>query len=219
MIRAVLFDLDGTLLDRDASALSFVRNQHHRYHRELGHVAREAYVSRFVDLDARGYVWKDIVYQQLVVEFGISKLSWEHLLRDYEDRFHKHCKPYTELVESLDTLRRTGFELGVITNGYSEFQLANIKALGIEHFFSQILVSESEGVRKPEPEIFKRAVERLGVGPEEAVFIGDHPVNDIQAARNVGLKTIWKRDSSWPNADAHAVVDELWQLPQIISTL
>lgn len=219
MIGAVLFDLDGTLLDRDASVYSFVQSQYQRFRNALVHVPEEDYISRFIVLDAHGYVWKDKVYQQLVDELGITALSWEDLLRDYDDRFHEHCVPYAGLTDMLNTLKGMRLKLGIITNGHTEFQLANINALGIANFFTEILISEQEGVRKPDPEIFERALNRLNVTSDQSVFVGDHPVNDIQAARNVGIKAIWKRSPLWSNAEADAVVDALMQVPQTVQGL
>lgn len=109
-----------------------------------------------------------------------------------------------------------GLKLGIVTNGRNDFQLGNIQALGIRNFFSVILVSETEGVRKPDSEIFMRALRKLHVAPKECVFIGDHPSNDIQAAKNVGMKAVWKRNPLWLNCDADAVVDELSQVPEIL---
>ncbi|WP_313957655.1 HAD hydrolase-like protein [Paenibacillus sp. Y412MC10] len=71
MIKGVLFDLDGTLLDRDASLLRFTEDQYERFP-ELQRVDRDQYIRRFVELDARGYVWKDKVYEQLVREMDLS---------------------------------------------------------------------------------------------------------------------------------------------------
>jgi putative hydrolase of the HAD superfamily len=98
------------------------------------------------------------------------------------------------MVEMLDALKGKKMKLGMITNGFERFQDNNIKALHISEYFDEILISESEGIKKPDPAIFIRATSRLGVKPEEAVFVGDHPTNDIEASLKVGMKAIWKED-------------------------
>lgn len=119
----------------------------------------------------------------------------------------------------LEALQRMGLKLGIVTNGRNDFQLKNIQALGIIHLFSVILVSEREGIKKPNPEIFMRALRALHVGPKECVFIGDHPSHDIQAAQNVGMKALWKRNPQWLDRGADALIDELSQVPEILQGL
>lgn len=216
MIQAVLFDLDGTLLDRDTSLRLFIENQYERFYEKLCHIPRPIYIERFIELDAHGYVWKDKVYQKLTGELEITSLSWRNLLSDYENVFHHYSTPYSGLLQMLEALQGMGLKLGIVTNGRNDFQLGNIQALGITNFFSVILVSETEGVRKPDSEIFMRALRKLDVDPKSGVFIGDHPLNDIRAAKNVGMKAVWKRNPLWSDCDADAVIHELSQVPEIL---
>lgn len=213
MIKAVLFDLDGTLLDRDESVKSFI---HHQHDRILGHIPQEKYVQRFIELDQRGYVWKDKVYQQLIKEFGITEQTWEELLQDYLDQFKNHCVPFPNLIRMLEELKNRNLQLGVISNGRGQFQLDNIKALGIEKYLDCILISEWEGLKKPDPEIFRTALERLRVLPHQAIFVGDHPENDVKVAQHVGMKGVWKRDPQWNQVEADYVVDDLAEIPFIL---
>ena len=219
MIKAVLFDLDGTLLDRDQSLKLFVNNQYERLNEFLSHIPKEKYVSRFIQLDKRGYVWKDKVYQQLIDEFNIASITWEALLQDYLNEFKHHCVGFPHIHEILDGLKNSGFALGMITNGYGQFQMDNINALQIEKYFDVILVSEWEGIKKPDPQIFMNALQKLHVAPSESVFIGDHPKNDIKAAQYVGMKGIWKKDAEWNDVQADAVIDSFIELPLIIENL
>ncbi|WP_110066215.1 HAD family hydrolase [Cytobacillus oceanisediminis] len=216
MIRAILFDLDGTLLDRDKSVKKFIDNQYERFSKWVGHIPKELFISRFIELDNRGYVWKDKVYQQLINEFGITELTWEGLLEDYKNQFRNHCVPFPNLISMLDELKSNNLILGIVTNGKGQFQMDNITALGIEEYFESILISEWEGLKKPDPEIFKRSIEQLKVSPSESIFIGDHPENDVKAARKVGMKGIWKRDFQWGNVEADIIIDGLEEIPLVI---
>ncbi|SES34377.1 HAD family hydrolase [Psychrobacillus sp. OK032] len=219
MIQAVLFDLDGTLLDRDESVKKFIDSQYDRLSNYLGHIPREKYMTRFIELDSRGYVWKDKVYQQLVEEYNIVNIDWEYLLQDYISEFKHHCVPFPNLHSMLEELRSNNLVLGMITNGFGQFQMDNIVALGIEKYFDAILVSETEGIKKPDPAIFERALERLNITPGEAVFVGDHPENDVMASQYVGMKGIWKKDFQWDAFDTDFVVDDLEELPKLIQQL
>lgn len=219
MIKAVLFDLDGTLLNRESSVLHFIRDQYDRLHEFVGHIPKEKYVRRFIELEQHGYVWKDRVYQQMGEELGLL-LTWEELLEDYITYFKNHCVPFQGLEGMFQELKQLRLSIGMITNGFGSFQMANIKALGIESAFDVILISEWEGLKKPNPELFHRALNQLNCEPDEAVYIGDHFENDIQAAEAVGMTGIWmntgaNQDQFTPNFS----LDRLKDLPKIIKGL
>lgn len=217
MVQAVLFDLDGTLLDRDTSIKQFVAAQYDRLITHLSYIPKAAYTSRFTELDCRGHVWKDKVYQELVAEFEIKELSWQALLQDYETQFQGHCVPFPFLVEVLSGLKQQGYLLGIVSNGLGTFQTRAIEGLGIRDYFEVILISEIEQVRKPQAEIFHRALKRLGVTAKNTVFIGDHPEADIMGAKNAEMKAIWKSSLYWQDAkEADAIIDELNEIPLIL---
>lgn len=219
MIKAVIFDLDGTLLNRDESVKLFIETQYDRLNKLVRHIPKKKFVRRFIELDDRGYVWKDKVYQQLVNEFEITDITWEELLQDYLSQFKNNCSSFPNLISMLEELRFNNLVLGVITNGKGHFQMDNIKAMGIEEYFDVILISEWEGIKKPDPQIFKRALDQLNVTSNECIFVGDHPDNDIKAAQNVGMKGIWKKDIQWNNVEADFIIDDLGELPLIIENL
>ncbi|MBD3109175.1 HAD-IA family hydrolase [Bacillus sp. AGMB 02131] len=219
MMKAVLFDLDGTLLNRDASLEKFLGNQHSRLYQSLAHIPKETYISRFIELDCRGYVWKDKVYAQLSDEFSIKEITTEDLLLDYLDEFSEHCVPFPNLHSVLRQLKNRHFSLGMITNGYEKFQMDNIKALRIGSYFDTILVSESEGIKKPDTEIFHRALQRLQVSADESIYVGDHPENDVKAAERAGMKAVWKIDNYWGQVEAHYRIDNLLELEAILSEI
>ncbi len=82
--------------------------------------------------------------------------------------------------------------LGVVSNSTSEARVrALLERVGILDYFSRVVSSGSEGVEKPDPEIFRRAVERLRVRPEEALFVGNLAHTDAKAAAAAGLHSVW----------------------------
>ena len=146
-------------------------------------------------------------------------LTWEILLADYLAEFPCHCTGFPHIEEVLYHLKQQHIALGIITNGYHDFQLAKIQALGIAQYFDVILISESQGIKKPNPAIFLRALEKLHVTPLESVFIGDHPLNDVQAARKVGMKGILKTDAQQKTIEADAVLTDYATLPAMLTAL
>lgn len=220
MIEAVLFDLDGTLFDRDTSVRRLVEIQHDTFSFSLGHVPKPTFVMQFMKRDARGYVKKDEVYRELLQEFAISGLEVIELFDYFLAHYHDHCVPFPGLGEMLEQLHAQGLRLGIVTNGGEQFQMRTIQALGIGSYFFATLISDTEGIRKPDPAIFQRAVSRLGVTAAETVFVGDHPIVDIEGAQKAGLKAIWKRDDFWLEpTEADGVINDLRELPDLIHKL
>jgi len=72
-----------------------------------------------------------------------------------------------------------------------------MELLGISDAFDTVLISESEGVRKPDLAIFQRALERCGVEPCQALFVGDYPEMDVAGAVHAGLTAVWKFVPYW----------------------
>lgn len=217
MIKAVIFDLDGTLLDRDSSLQSFINNQYDRFATSLEHIDRQNYIKRFIELDCRGHVWKDKVYQSLIEEFEISQISWQYLLNDYEIQFGNYCVPFPYLIETINLLKQQDYLLGMITNGRTIFQFKSIHGLGIEKYFNTIVISEAEQIRKPQPEIFQIALSKLKAIAKNSVYIGDNPQADIMGAKKAGLKAIWKRNQFWTEpTEADAVIGELDEILPIL---
>ncbi|MEF7556355.1 HAD family hydrolase [Bacillus thuringiensis] len=212
MIRAVLFDLDGTLLDRHQSLDGFIHDQYNRFSLHFTNIEEADYCSRFLELDNNGYTWKDKVYATLLSEYNITTLTPEQLLHDYITNFQHHCIPFQNMHELLQRLTQQNIKIGIITNGFTDFQMNNLRALNIHTYTNTILVSEAEGIKKPHPEIFERALKKLDVKAEECLYVGDHPENDVLGSERVGILGLWKRDSFWGDFNHLRVVDDLLEV-------
>jgi putative hydrolase of the HAD superfamily len=203
-VMGVLFDLDGTLYDRDAAVREVATLQHGAFAEHLGAVARERYVDRWLELDAHGLGDKRSLHAVLARELGLSDAFGERL----SDHFHRtypalgHAFP--DAVTTLVELRRRGLKLALVTNGMVRSQESKLRRLGIEPLFDAVLISEREGVRKPEREIFERALSRLGVLPANALHVGDHPVADVAGSSAAGLSAIWRYVPYWPEPASQA---------------
>jgi putative hydrolase of the HAD superfamily len=199
MIRAILFDLDETLLDRTNSVAAFVSDQHTRFAEWLGEIDALQWCARFLVLDARGSVAKSVVYARLLEEFGGAPGLDEDLLQDYRAHCALHARSFSGMADTQDSLRSSGLRLGIITNGETQFQSRHIEAVGLAAWIDAVLISEQEGLRKPDRTLFERAAERLGVVPADCLFVGDNPVADVLGAAAAGMRTAWfSPHETWP---------------------
>ena len=215
---AVFFDLDGTLLDRRLSFRRFAAGQQERYAVEMPYVQPAAWVERSIVLDDNGFRSREELYAALADQFSLSQSLGDELLRDFRDRFGSECVPFEGSVATLAGLRSQGVRLGLITNGTVAMQQSKVDALGIAPYFDAILISESEGVRKPDVQIFQRATLRLGVHPAESVHVGDHPDADVRGAKSSGMRAIWIRDEHWGEpAEADGAVYRIDQVPAVLT--
>ena len=218
MIKAIFFDLDETLLDRDASIQRFLEEQYSRFAECFIGIPFTHFRDRFLLYDEHGYVAKEIVYARLVDELALS-VDVDLLVRDfYANSWHPPLL-FAGAIELLQRLRNDGYLLGIITNGSTRTQVPKIEQGGVSTLVDVALVSEAEGIRKPDPAIFYRATKRLGVEPDECVMVGDNPQADIGGALAVGMKAIWRRGYlPWPGHDTnlpHLVIDRISDLGTI----
>jgi putative hydrolase of the HAD superfamily len=212
-IKAVLFDLDDTLYDRYALVRRVVADQYDTFQRELGSVQKDEFVGRVVKLDDNGYADKRLVYTAVVSEFGLAPALLDRLIENFWTSYDAKCELSEDTRVTLQKLRANRIKLGVITNGATERQQRKLESLGIFSWFDVVLISEKEGVRKPDAEIFHRALARCGVEASEAIFVGDHPDADIGGALGAGLRAVWKVTPYWP---CHHDVPFVRQLSQIL---
>lgn len=217
VVRAILFDLDGTLHDRQRSVSGLARSQHERFP-GLQAVEAGRWLERFLHLDARGYVPKAEVYPALLAELGLPGSLARPLIEDYWARYNDFALGFAGLEEVLGALRGQGYRLGVVTNGSTRMQTGKLRALGIEGYFEGVIVSEAVGAGKPQARIYEAALERVGAAAAQTVFVGDHPENDVAGPQRLGMRAVWFRDDYWGAPERpDAVIEGLEALPGLIA--
>lgn len=128
----------------------------------------------------------------LLTEAGVEEGRADALvrvLRTEHDRFNLWRRVPPEVPGALERLRASGVRLGMISNSEGAIE-ALLERVGLRGWFEVVLDSGLEGVSKPDPEIFLRAVDRMGVSPHQAVYVGDVPAVDVEGARGAGLGAI-----------------------------
>ena len=123
-------------------------------------------------------------------------------------------KLYGDVKTVLEALHGK-YRLGIIANQPLGTE-ARLKHYGIRDYFSVVLSSEEEGISKPNPELFRRALERAGCAPENAWMIGDRPDNDIAPAKALGMKTVRVRQGL---GGLMPVTSEDWKADHTVDSL
>jgi len=215
-IKAVLFDLDETVLDRSKTLelyLWWEATEHHDFLNE----DTEKYIKRFIELDDNGSVRKQEVYTALMKEFDIQEYTAEQMVHTYNTALGNFVVEKRHAADSITTLKSQGLKIGLVSNGQSPFQEQKVESLGMTDLFDTIVVSEAAGVRKPDVEIFKMASRNLDVTPEECVFVGDNPVADIEGANNAGMYSVFIPTRRYPaSAAANHVCRDMRDLPSVV---
>ncbi|MBI4563677.1 MAG: TIGR02253 family HAD-type hydrolase [Planctomycetes bacterium] len=198
LLKAVLFDIDDTLYSTTRFAAA-ARRAAVEAMRGLG--VRAPAASLLKELD------------ETIAEFGSN---YEHhfdklLLRlprsairglnrslviaaaiaAYHDAKFTQLEPFPDVLPALSRLAGTPLKLGIITDGLEIKQAEKLIRLSVLPFFPHraIFISDQIGISKPNPKIYRRACEDLDVDPGHALYAGDHPVKDIDAANAAGMIT------------------------------
>ena len=235
MIKAVFFDLDGTLCDSDtawniAQSETFQRLRKH-YPHVSGEAITEAWTTGhqglFQQLGAGKLSMaevRDARFQYLFEELGLPADKVMEALSDFFcSRYLTSLRLYEDatVLEKLHT-----YHVGIITNGahdeHTDSQLSKVRHLGLSERIQSLTISGEIGVRKPNLEIFKVACERADVLPEEAVYIGDSVQNDIVGANRAGMTSIFinrKSEVLIPESADEQPDDAISNLHDILSCL
>ena len=121
---------------------------------------------------------------------------------------------FPDVRPALDALKQDGARMAVVSNWDSQLPRV-LEMLGLAPYFAEIGVSHLEGVEKPDPEIFRRVLARLGAQPAEALHVGDVPGLDIAGARAAGVAAVLVDRRGVPGLDDQAI-PSLSELPSIV---
>ncbi|QDV15971.1 Pyrimidine 5'-nucleotidase YjjG [Gimesia panareensis] len=188
-IKAILFDLDNTLLDRSAAVRSYFTHLLQTLSPPLPDEEFELTLLTILARDRLGYEDRAAFFDWLVANC-FPDWTQDRLWADFRKKLPQMIQPDPQCLQLLEQLREN-YTLAVITNGSAHLQRAKLKAAGIDQYIDQIWISEETGSAKPDAEIFSQALHALGVSPQQALYVGDHPHQDISGARQIGMLTCW----------------------------
>jgi putative hydrolase of the HAD superfamily len=181
-----LFDLDDTLIDREAAfrrwAVWFCGE------RDLDGTAVEALCAA----DGFGYTPRDQMFATVHAQFDLRDPVGV-LVEGYRSQYLSFFEEEPDVQAALTALRRAGWRIGVVTNGPA-MQFEKVERAGLGPLVDAVCASEEAGSWKPDRGIFDEALRRLGTSADEAGAVwmtGDSAANDIGGARALGFSTVW----------------------------
>ena len=176
---AVLFDLDGTLLDSIDLLLASVR--HAFDGRTLAPTEAEwiAGIGTPLAKQLQPYATSDLDVELLVSRY-----------RTFQYEAHdRMLRLFDGVIETLETLERSGHPMGVVTSKGNNMMMKGLRYTGIDRFMKSIIGCDSCSIHKPDPFPVRMALCELGYEPQEAVFVGDSP-HDVAAGNAAGVISI-----------------------------
>lgn len=222
-IRAVGFDLDGTLFDHrgcaDQGILNFSAKMGWAIPMSAIEVSREWH--RLEDLHWDRHERHEIDFHQqrtyrmrdfmsfIGVELQTGQ-DFEELFVDYLNSYQALWRPFDDLAELLDRLETLGFPFGILTNGRTEQQRGKLETMGISHRFPLMVASSDLPHAKPHASAFNTLADALGVTCTELLFVGDDYRKDIAGALGVGATPVWITPAEDEPADA-----EVWKISRL----
>ena len=201
-VKWIFFDVGSTLVDETKAFDHRVREMI-----EGTDITFSTFDNKRVELARQGFDGNS----EAIKYFGLMKTPWH-----FEDE-----TLFDDLLETLDILKRRGYNLGIIAN-QAMGTAKRLDAWGLSMYFDVVAASAELGVAKPNKLIFERAFELAGCQPQNSVMVGDRLDNDIAPAKSLGMRTVWTRKglSIYQNIElgkniADWVIDNLSDLKNI----
>ena len=221
MIKAVIFDLDNTLVDFmqmkrlavDAAILAMRDAGFRRPPEEIRKRIDAIYKARGIEFQS---VFDELIYNEF------TKLDYKILSAGviaYRRAREAALVPYPHVTMTLMELMKMNIRLGVVSDAPAKEAWLRLTYLNLHHIFDAVVTFDDTKERKPSPVPFRRALKLLQVKPGESLMVGDWAERDVVGAKQVGMKTVFARyGDTFGTLVSHADydVDDIAQLTEIV---
>ena len=210
---AVLFDLDGTLIDTVGLLLECVR---HTFEGRTPAPTDDEWIAGIGTPLRKQFA----AYTSTSEEVEELALRYRNYQRIHHDRL---TSPFPGVIETLEDLQRRGHPMGTVTSKSNEMMDRGLSWTGLDRFMTVNIGADSSHLHKPDPFPVHLALEKLGYAPGEAIFVGDSP-HDIASGNGAGVASIaalwgpFTREQLEPYHPTR-FIDRITDLPEIISEL
>jgi putative hydrolase of the HAD superfamily len=221
MLKAIIFDLDNTLVD-----FMLMKNQAVdaaiNAMRDAGFKLSADEIRQRIDqiYNERGIEFQSVFDELLYREF--SKIDHKILAAGviaYRRAREAALVPYPHVTMTLIELSKMQLKLGVVSDAPSKEAWLRLCYLNFHHLFDAVVTFDDTGTRKPNPEPFRKVLEMLQIEPSEALMVGDWAERDVLGAAQVGMKTVFARYGNTfgtETSNANYDIDDITQLIDIV---
>lgn len=233
-MKAVLFDFGGTL---DTNGIHWSEKFRTAYDEAGLGISKEDYNEAYVNAEPLMYthVKRDDDFRATLRKQAFLQLSYLEEKKNYSftggasgssekvaDKCYEDVLEVVKIVKEILTKLKESYRLGVVSNFYGNLE-ASLKGLDISGFFDVMIDSTIIDIRKPDPGIFKYAIDKLNIMGEDTVVVGDSYNRDIKPAKLLNCKTIWLDVSSWTRPEetgaADLIINNIVEIKEIIDKL
>lgn len=240
-IRALLFDVNGTLIDIETDegldeiyraighflmyqGISIHRGEVRDLYFQIMRQQRENSAEVFAEWDAVE-VWREFLRIRASDYTRSLPLDSQTQLPLFLAELHrgiarKRLRLYPQVRETLDLLRPR-YRMAVVSDAQSAYAVPELRAVEILPYFDPVIVSGDYGYRKPDPRLFQKALDALGVQPNQALYVGNDLYHDIHGAQQVGMKAIYasysQNNPMYGTTEPDYVMYRFAELPQAIN--
>lgn len=225
MIKAVIFDLDHTLFDRYATLTEIAKTI--RYDLPVNPNLTDEDIAEIMitaDKTCVYYGW-DRIREYITEETPLftKKIDGKKYSDFVFSKFMDVAIPFPFTKPMLKALKADGYKIGLITNGLPGLQEKKLEMLGLDNIFNRIIVSGQYNCPKPQLTAFNMMAEWLGLQPSQMMYVGDNPLNDVDASRKAGYLPVYVNTvGKWPRPDIEQCehqVETVAEIPQLLKKL
>lgn len=221
-VKAIFFDFDDTLQSRKGAYRLYCESFLSKYFPDITNEERLKKLDEMEEHVDGGYKDREDYFPEL-----IDLWQWDNhppmqeLFDSFNYDFGKHVVMLDGAIDVLNEIKSRGYILGCITNGVSSLQNIKLDTAGIRDLFDVVVVSGDIGIYKPDRRIFDYAIRLAGVKNEESLYVGDHPINDIQGALGADMQVVRMNygDFKGKGLGAKGVACEIEKISQLLDLI